>query len=809
MFPPNTTTYPVTKPILVEDACIIVAAFFLSIANFKIWEAVTKKRNQKQIDRQQEAEEKDKQETDIAKELMLRTDAAKKAWERHFGNSTETSIPRSGKSSEKKVSTEVVELGEYPGYMTRSTTYASSTAILGEPSQEQIVFPYTPVTVIARDTDAVQEAPDISEPAPLPPPATPLPVPLLTPQPRGSQSRTSLSAVSSLRNSGDQFFSAESNADEHPVSPVIGAEDTRSSTVDPTFDELSERSISGPLSSFSEDQAVPEASIGEALRGVPEADPVTGDVAGVVSPIAHSTSTSPMFPTERSPTESSIEKGLTSIPEVSEDARSSIVELNPKRLTRESLAERGSQDLSFVKKHHMFEWTKRASEAEEPLNMDIDWPQVPGRPASPPTTVEANLSSPLITGEAKKPAEKVSVEAAVSQATKGVRWESSDRESMNKSKELSRNESSSAPPSITSSGASTSSFKGIDPRRLHSGIGSRRESLTSLAEESDGEEEDRKPPAARTGVQKTVGGMDYSTTLLGQREHKITSRRAALSIINTEGAGQSMTHVTDLRSQTASPIAEEDSDDEIPLSKRREILLARQSSSSSTPPRPPMRTVSNSSQLYQPRPEPRRQASGAGRPGLVERASEFDLSRQQARLSQTMEQRGSLSQSPVPLGQRASQQSLLGNASRQSLLYGREQRASQQNLLQNFDSHQPSRDRSQRQSQQAQLYAQWHRQSFQQQQQQQQRQQESSGVIESEMDQRRQQMIREKRERDFQAGQHSLVRDQMDYYRQSAMRTASGALHHNVAIARLQQQANRTSGEPKRTSSGNHMNPGP
>jgi hypothetical protein len=756
-----------------------------------------KRRAQKQVDLQKHEEENDRQETDIAREVMLRTETARKEWERQYGSVTETSLPNSGRSSEKKASsTEVIELVDRPGNITRSPAYASSTTAPRENTTEHVVTNYTPVTVIAKDVEEVKDIPSIFEPAPLPPPATSLPVPLLTPQPRGLYSGGSLSAperasaASSLRHSGEQFYSAGSDADDRPVSSFLSTADARSSTVDPVMDDLSERSISGPLSSFS-DLSAPEHSIGEAL-----AEPQATGLVRSTSPEAMPSSViSPSTSYEMAKDglgpilESPLEQGLTTIPEGSEGARSSIVEPNPKRLTRESLAERSSQDLTFIKKHHMFEWTKRASEADEPLNLDVDWPQVPGRPASPPTVIEANLSSPLITGESK-PAE------AAKRVSKEVKF-TTDKDSLPKSKESSKAASSSGPPSVASSGTSSSSYKGVDPHRLHSGVGSRRQSLTSVAQGSDGENDALAP---RPGNLKTVGVPDFGKTLLGQREHMVTTRKTQLSSINTERARMSTTNVSGLKSQTASPIAEDDSDDEIPLARRREILLARQSSSSSTLPRPLARTTSDSSQIRQPRPEPHRQSSGpAGRPGVVDRANELDPNRQSRRLSQTIEQRVSMaqSQSPPPLSRRTSQQNMLGNASRHSAVYGNQQRESQQNVLQNFDSHQPNRDRSQRQSQQAQLYAQWQNQV------QPQRQLEVTSNFEAEMNQRRQQMIHEKRERELAANQSSQIREQMEYYRQNAMRTATGAIHHNVAMSRLQQQVSGKPGESKRKSSGN------
>lgn len=85
IFPLGTTTYPLTRGIKVEVACIIVLAVFGSMSQMKLWKIIREKRDKRAAARAQDEEERETLETNLGKRLEDRNNKELAQWEATYG----------------------------------------------------------------------------------------------------------------------------------------------------------------------------------------------------------------------------------------------------------------------------------------------------------------------------------------------------------------------------------------------------------------------------------------------------------------------------------------------------------------------------------------------------------------------------------------------------------------------------------------------------------------------------------------------------------------------------------------------------
>ncbi|KAF2666336.1 hypothetical protein BT63DRAFT_56305 [Microthyrium microscopicum] len=122
LFPLNTNTYPVTRAIRVESACIIVLFFFGLVVNLKLWKLIRKK--EVAADEVQRAQQDQLDEVEAAAGLRTEKSVAneKELWEQQYGGEkkgsvtvSEQSLKRSSTNSQPGEQRDTIELVEVDG----------------------------------------------------------------------------------------------------------------------------------------------------------------------------------------------------------------------------------------------------------------------------------------------------------------------------------------------------------------------------------------------------------------------------------------------------------------------------------------------------------------------------------------------------------------------------------------------------------------------------------------------------------------------------------------------------------------------
>lgn len=84
-FPLDTTTYPITRGIRVEIACIIVVFLFGLVSQFKLWTVVKARRTKHEEARQQAEQERAEAEAAVGRDIEANTERERAQWEAVYG----------------------------------------------------------------------------------------------------------------------------------------------------------------------------------------------------------------------------------------------------------------------------------------------------------------------------------------------------------------------------------------------------------------------------------------------------------------------------------------------------------------------------------------------------------------------------------------------------------------------------------------------------------------------------------------------------------------------------------------------------
>ncbi|KAH7051044.1 hypothetical protein B0J12DRAFT_76733 [Macrophomina phaseolina] len=147
-FPLFTNTYPITRGIRVEIACIIIISLLGVASQMKLWRVVKARREQRDAIRRQKAEEQERMDEEIGKRIVEDTDRERAQWEALYGDKTygektaELDHPDSGMGSEhaQKASVSVRELSR--GASEESVEMYELESGAREGSQAQIISQY-------------------------------------------------------------------------------------------------------------------------------------------------------------------------------------------------------------------------------------------------------------------------------------------------------------------------------------------------------------------------------------------------------------------------------------------------------------------------------------------------------------------------------------------------------------------------------------------------------------------------------------------------------------------------------------------
>ncbi|MCJ1224010.1 hypothetical protein MMC12_000653 [Toensbergia leucococca] len=112
LFPLNTTTYPITRGIRVEIACIVLIFFVGIMSQMKLWKVIKARRDNKELLHLQDEERRNQAEEDLGRRLEEGNEIEREQWEAIYGNKelaarqlTDSSIGTDGIESVRKEST--------------------------------------------------------------------------------------------------------------------------------------------------------------------------------------------------------------------------------------------------------------------------------------------------------------------------------------------------------------------------------------------------------------------------------------------------------------------------------------------------------------------------------------------------------------------------------------------------------------------------------------------------------------------------------------------------------------------------------
>lgn len=169
-FPLFTNTYPITRGIRVEIACIIIISLLGIASQMKLWRVVKARREQRDAIRRQKEEDQERLDEEIGKRIVEDTDRERAQWEAVYGNksayndkSAEPDHLDSGVGSEhgRKPSISVKELSR--GSSDDSMEMYELDSGTREDSQAQLISQYT---TPAEDTDEIQQIDGQGQPLP-------------------------------------------------------------------------------------------------------------------------------------------------------------------------------------------------------------------------------------------------------------------------------------------------------------------------------------------------------------------------------------------------------------------------------------------------------------------------------------------------------------------------------------------------------------------------------------------------------------------------------------------------------------------
>lgn len=137
-FPLGTTTYPITRGIRVEIACTIVVFIIGIMSQFKIWKIIKARRAKRDLERQQDQADRDQLESEVGKEIEDANQRDREQWEAIYGDKNNTrvhtdsgvgsSVETFGKEhgSVRECEVDAIELAEVPEAQSRRTSKRSS-----------------------------------------------------------------------------------------------------------------------------------------------------------------------------------------------------------------------------------------------------------------------------------------------------------------------------------------------------------------------------------------------------------------------------------------------------------------------------------------------------------------------------------------------------------------------------------------------------------------------------------------------------------------------------------------------------------
>ncbi|KAK3062766.1 hypothetical protein LTS18_003404 [Coniosporium uncinatum] len=108
VFPIDTNTYPMTRGIIVEIACIIIFWLFGLMSQFKLWKFIKERREKRAADQLQEEENLEKLETEAGKRVQDETDRDRARWEAIYGDKDNAKIATESRSSGSIIETKDV-----------------------------------------------------------------------------------------------------------------------------------------------------------------------------------------------------------------------------------------------------------------------------------------------------------------------------------------------------------------------------------------------------------------------------------------------------------------------------------------------------------------------------------------------------------------------------------------------------------------------------------------------------------------------------------------------------------------------------